>query len=147
MVPCSLASYCCKPLSCWCSVFSLAAAPKIAIDGDSPPDVMHTSGSTGAPKSVLVPNRAVVRLVSDQRCIEFDAAQIFLLHSPLSFDASTLEFWGCLLHGPQLAWWRTYLVGVWMPLELAQDADASVADAGDARAGTGDGGAGCRNGC
>lgn len=90
---------------------------------------MHTFGSTGAPKSVLVPNRAVVRLVSDQQFIEFDAAQTFLLHSPLSFGASTLEFWGSLLHGPRLAWWRTYLVGVWVPLELPQDADESVADA------------------
>ena len=111
--PCSLVSYCCNPLSCWCSVLSLeevscpvgndlAEIPRSAINGDSALYVMFTSGSTGAPKGVVVPNRAVVRLVSSQEFITFDSTQTFLLHSPLCFDASTLEFWGSLLHGSRL---------------------------------------------
>ncbi|MBW4027380.1 non-ribosomal peptide synthetase [Acidipila rosea] len=67
-----------------------------------PAYVMFTSGSTGTPKGVVVPHRAVTRLVSAQEYIQFDSEQRFLLHSPLSFDASTLEVWGALLHGATL---------------------------------------------
>lgn len=35
----------------------------------------------------------------------------------------------------RLAWWQTYLGGVWTPLELPQDLEASSTEAGDARAG------------
>jgi amino acid adenylation domain-containing protein len=64
--------------------------------------VMFTSGSTGAPKGVMVPHRGIVRLVAAQQYLAFGPGQTFLLHSPLNFDASTLELWGALLHGGRL---------------------------------------------
>lgn len=82
---------------------SLASVPAAAIGPETPLYVMFTSGSTGLPKGVLVPHRAVVRLVVGQDFIEFGPRHTFLLHSPLTFDASTLEFWGPLLHGGRLA--------------------------------------------
>ncbi|HWF66607.1 MAG TPA: non-ribosomal peptide synthetase [Acidobacteriaceae bacterium] len=78
------------------------AVPEAAIHPDSPLYVMFTSGSTGLPKGVVVPHRAVARLVSGQNFMQFGPDQSFLLHSPLSFDASTLELWGSLLHGSRL---------------------------------------------
>ncbi len=64
--------------------------------------VMYTSGSTGAPKGVAVEHRAVVRLVQGARYARFTAGEVFLQLAPLTFDASTFELWGALLHGARL---------------------------------------------
>ncbi|MEG4497438.1 amino acid adenylation domain-containing protein [Microcoleus sp. F10-C6] len=65
--------------------------------------VMYTSGSTGKPKGVCVVHRGVVRLVKDTNFASLTAAEVFLQLAPISFDASTLEIWGALLNGAQLA--------------------------------------------
>ncbi|WP_068084552.1 hybrid non-ribosomal peptide synthetase/type I polyketide synthase [Novosphingobium rosa] len=80
-----------------------ATAPEVNVSADDPAYIMYTSGSTGQPKGVVVPHRAVVRLVSDQQFIAFGPDQVFLHLAPLAFDASTLEIWGALLHGGALA--------------------------------------------
>lgn len=61
--------------------------------------IMYTSGSTGRPKAVLIPHRAVVRLVIDQTYAHFGPDEVLLHNAPLAFDASTFEIWGTLLHG------------------------------------------------
>lgn len=78
--------------------------PPISIDlpqigPEQPVYVMFTSGTTGQPKGVVVPHRAVARLVAGQTYLDFGPEHTFLLHSPLAFDASTLELWGSLLTG------------------------------------------------
>ncbi|HLM11693.1 MAG TPA: AMP-binding protein, partial [Reyranella sp.] len=79
------------------------AESNLALEEDAQPDdiayVMYTSGSTGRPKGVRIPHRAVVRLVTGQSYAHFGADEVFLHNSPLSFDASTFEIWGTLLHG------------------------------------------------
>ena len=63
---------------------------------------MYTSGSTGNPKGVLVPHRAVLRLVKNNSFASFSAGEVFLQLAPLSFDAATFEIWGALLNGGRL---------------------------------------------
>ncbi|MEV7193317.1 amino acid adenylation domain-containing protein [Streptomyces sp. NPDC093510] len=60
--------------------------------------VMYTSGSSGEPKGVAVPQRAVVELAADSR-FAGPAHRRVLLHSPHTFDAATYEVWVPLLTG------------------------------------------------
>jgi amino acid adenylation domain-containing protein len=63
---------------------------------------MYTSGSTGTPKGVGITHRNVLRLVCGASYADFGPRHVFLQFAPLSFDASTFEIWGCLLHGGRL---------------------------------------------
>jgi amino acid adenylation domain-containing protein len=74
----------------------------------APPDLAHplslacilfTSGSTGVPKGIGIPQRGVVRLVSDPVYAPLGPGERLLLMSPVAFDLSTMEIWGALLTG------------------------------------------------
>jgi len=65
--------------------------------------ILFTSGSTGQPKGVRIPHRAVVRLVKETNFHPFTSDEIWLQAASLAFDASTLEIWGALLNGAGLA--------------------------------------------
>jgi amino acid adenylation domain-containing protein len=85
---------------------AIGRAPETAQHAAPAPEslacVMYTSGSTGAPKGVSVPHRAVVRLVKGADYAQFGPDEVFLQLAPVSFDASTLEIWGSLLNGGRL---------------------------------------------
>ncbi|HVY36514.1 MAG TPA: amino acid adenylation domain-containing protein, partial [Polyangia bacterium] len=74
-----------------------AAFPRL--DGGATAYVMYTSGSTGLPKGVVVPHRAVSRLVLNNGYAAFDATDRIALAANPAFDASTMEVWGALLNG------------------------------------------------
>jgi amino acid adenylation domain-containing protein len=65
--------------------------------------VMYTSGSTGTPKGVAVEHRAIARLALGTRAFTAVPSDTFILLSPVTFDASTLEIWAPLLNGARLA--------------------------------------------
>ena len=82
-----------------------------------PAYVAYTSGTSGTPKGVVVPNRAVVRLVRGTGYARFARSETFLLMAPIAFDASTFEIWGPLLNGARLAIAPPGTIG---PVELAE---------------------------
>ncbi|WP_429002560.1 amino acid adenylation domain-containing protein [Xanthomonas fragariae] len=61
--------------------------------------LMYTSGSTGQPKGVRVPHRAISRLVRNNGYAEFLASDRVAFAANPAFDASTLEVWAPLLNG------------------------------------------------
>ena len=61
--------------------------------------VMYTSGSTGTPKGVGVVHRNIVRLIHP---VSIHSQDVVLQLAPVTFDASTFEIWGALLHGAEL---------------------------------------------
>lgn len=71
--------------------------------GDMPAYILYTSGSSGEPKGVLVPHKAVLRLVINSDFWDLKAGERGLQAAPLGFDASTLEVWGTLLNGGTLS--------------------------------------------
>ena len=64
--------------------------------------VMHTSGSTGQPKGIGVPHRAIVRLVLNTDYVQLTPDDRVAQISNPSFDAATFEIWGALLNGGRL---------------------------------------------
>ncbi|HEY0553754.1 MAG TPA: amino acid adenylation domain-containing protein, partial [Thermoanaerobaculia bacterium] len=73
--------------------------PTEGTTADSLAYVVYTSGSTGVPKGVAVPQRAVVRLVRGSDYVQLTPSDRVAQASNASFDAATFEVWGALLNG------------------------------------------------
>ncbi|MER7757361.1 non-ribosomal peptide synthase/polyketide synthase, partial [Kitasatospora sp. NPDC097643] len=77
--------------------------PGVAVDPGHAAYVIHTSGSTGNPKGVVVPHRNVVRLFrTTEELFGFTAQDVWTLFHSYAFDFSVWELWGALLHGGRL---------------------------------------------
>ncbi|WP_166924917.1 non-ribosomal peptide synthetase [Flavobacterium poyangense] len=64
--------------------------------------IMYTSGTTGNPKGVMVGHRNVIRLVKPSFALPLDPDSVLLSTGSISFDATTIEYFGTLLNGAKL---------------------------------------------
>jgi amino acid adenylation domain-containing protein len=78
--------------------FEPAAGSNVAVRPENLAYVLYTSGSTGLPKGVAVPHRAVAAYASAPG-LELAPGMRVLQLAPLAFDASTFEIWSTLVHG------------------------------------------------
>jgi len=77
--------------------------PQNDIEPSGPAYMMYTSGTTGTPKGVLIPHRAVAHLTFQPSFLSLQSSDIVAFLSSISFDSSTLEIWSALLNGLTLA--------------------------------------------
>lgn len=64
--------------------------------------VLYTSGSTGLPKGVVIPHRAISRLVKNTNYVDLGPEDRVAHASNVAFDAALFDVWGGLLNGGRL---------------------------------------------
>lgn len=65
--------------------------------------VIHTSGSTGVPKGVMVSHSSVIQLLDSSKLIfKFNSSDIWTLFHSYAFDFSVWEMWGAFFSGGKL---------------------------------------------
>ncbi len=75
---------------------------KINYGFEEPAYIMYTSGTSSAPKGVVVSHRNIVRLVINTNFIKIEKSDILAQTGAITFDASTFEIWGALLNSAGL---------------------------------------------
>ncbi|MEM8510683.1 MAG: amino acid adenylation domain-containing protein, partial [Bacteroidota bacterium] len=63
---------------------------------------IYTSGSTGRPKGVQVEHNNIVSLATSCDYVQLNNETVWLSTGSISFDATTMDYWGTLLNGGKL---------------------------------------------
>ncbi|MCY4045848.1 MAG: amino acid adenylation domain-containing protein [Cellvibrionales bacterium] len=84
------------------SVHLATAFDAVAEDLESTACVLFTSGSTGVPKGVKIPRRAIARLGFDNGFLALSEGKRLAYASNVAFDAANIELWNALLQGAAL---------------------------------------------
>lgn len=100
--------------------------PPVPTDPGRAAYVAFTSGSTGEPKGVVVPHKAVTRLALTTD-LQMRPGDRVLRMAPLAFDASTYEIWVTLLAGATLEVYPAKLPAVGHLEAFLADREISVA--------------------
>lgn len=77
--------------------------PMPMITGEDTAFLMYTFATSGQPRGVQIPHRAVLRLAREPDFVTLDTQQVVLQASPLGLDPALFEIWGALLNGGRLA--------------------------------------------
>ena len=72
---------------------------RVDIDDKDEAYCIFTSGSSGKPKGISVPNDGILRLVLNSNYCKLTEKNIIAQISNFAFDASTFEIWGTFLNG------------------------------------------------
>ncbi len=83
-------------------------SPQITTDTSNLAYIMYTSGSTGVPKGVQIEHKSIVSLSKTTDYVTLNTDTIWLSTGSISFDATTIEFWGTLLNGGSLVFTDRY---------------------------------------
>ena len=74
-------------------------SPDVQVDLEDPATVFFTSGTTGSPKAVVVPHRAVTRLFGRGGLVGFGPGECLTQAAPPAWDMYAFETWGALTTG------------------------------------------------
>ena len=77
-------------------------SPAVACGPNDLAYVMYTSGSTGAPKGVMIEHRSICRLVDHNTYADIGPSDVVAQTSSFSFDAFTFECWSTLVSGASM---------------------------------------------
>ncbi|MFF8848072.1 amino acid adenylation domain-containing protein [Streptomyces sp. NPDC015127] len=85
---------------------AIAACPTqpltVTTSGNDIAYVLYTSGSTGRPKGVPIRHCSIIDLVTGADYLRLDTSTRQLHAASVSFDMTTIEVWGALIHGGRL---------------------------------------------